>query len=254
MLKNKFGKKMLASVMAAAMTVSATAVGLSSITASAAVTGYEELGSGTFNDGVGLPWHICESATGTMKFEVADGCYNVLITNPGGKSNNGEGRWDCQFRHRGLTIEMGHTYRMTYSIWSNKDAKIYTKLGDITDDDKENWHQNGEKLNLSYSDVEGLDDQALVDKLKSASKTGEKVEYWQGWDGWKNSPTVTANQWTTFAWEFKVEQDSDNHCMTSEGTGEWTFHLGGTSDYNDFICCEAGTLLKFDNMALIDMT
>lgn len=254
MLKNKFGKKMLASVMAAAMTVSATAVGLSSITASAAVTGYEELGPGTFNDGVGLPWHICESATGTMKFEVANGCYNVLITNPGGLSNNGEGRWDCQFRHRGLTIEMGHTYRMTYSIWSSKDAKIYTKLGDITDDDKENWHQNGEKLSLSYSDVEGLDDQALVDKLKSASKTGEKVEYWQGWDGWKNSPTVTANQWTTFAWEFKVEQDADNHCMTSDGTGEWTFHLGGTSKYNDFICCEAGTLLKFDNMALIDMT
>lgn len=254
MLKNKFGKKMLASVMAAAMTVSATAVGLSSITASAAVTGYEELGSGTFNDGVGLPWHICESATGTMKFEVADGCYNVLITNPGGQTNNGEGRWDCQFRHRGLTIEMGHTYRMTYSIWSNKDARIYAKLGDITDDDKENWHQNGEKLNLSYSDVEGLDDQALVDKLKSASKTGEKVEYWQGWNEWQNSPTVTANQWTTYAWEFKVEQDSDNHCMNSEGTGEWTFHLGGTSDYNSFICCEAGTLLKFDNLALVDLT
>ena len=96
MLKNKFGKKAVAAVMAAAMTVSATAMGLSSITASAAATGFEEFGAGTFNDGVGLPWHICESATGTMKFEVANGCYNILITNPGGLSNNGEGRWDCQ--------------------------------------------------------------------------------------------------------------------------------------------------------------
>ena len=253
MLKNKFGKKMLASVMAAAMTVSATAVGLSSITASAAVTGYEEFGSGTFNDGVGLPWHICESATGTMKFEVADGCYNILITNPGGLSNNGEGRWDCQFRHRGLTIDIGHTYRYTYSIWSNKNIKIYAKLGDITDDDVENFHQNGTKLNLSYSDVEGLDDAALVEKLKNASSSGESVQYWEGWDGWKNSPTVTANKWTTFAWEFAVD-GSDSHMRQSDGTGEMTFHLGGTSEWNDFICCEAGTLLKFDNLALVDMT
>ena len=54
MLKNKFGKKAVAAVMAAAMTVSATAMGLSSITASAAATGFEEFGAGTFNDGVDL--------------------------------------------------------------------------------------------------------------------------------------------------------------------------------------------------------
>ena len=82
MLKNKFGKKAVAAVMAAAMTVSATAMGLSSITASAAATGFEEFGAGTFNDGVGLPWHICESATGTMKFEVANGCYNIRVVCP----------------------------------------------------------------------------------------------------------------------------------------------------------------------------
>ena len=245
MLKNKFGKKAVAAVMAAAMTVSATAMGLSSITASAAATGFEEFGAGTFNDGVGLPWHICESATGTMKFEVANGSYNILITNPGGLSNNGEGRWDCQFRHRGLTIEAGHTYRYTYSIWSNKDAKIYCKLGDITDDDLENWHQNGDKLQMDYDD--SLDDQQLTEKLKSASKTGEKVDFGMGWDSWKNQPTVTANKWTTYAWEFTAEKDS-------KGTAEMTFHLGGTSAYNDFICCEAGTLLKFDNLALVDMT
>ena len=115
-----------------------------------------------------------------MKFEVANGCYNILITNPGGLSNNGEGRWDCQFRHRGLTIEAGHTYRYTYSIWSNKDAKIYCKLGDITDDDLENWHQNGDKLQMDYD--ESLDDKQLTEKLKSASKTGEKVEFDMGWD------------------------------------------------------------------------
>ena len=160
-------------------------------------------------------------------------------------SNNGEGRWDCQFRHRGLTIEAGHTYRYTYSIWSNKDAKIYCKLGDITDDDLENWHQNGDKLQMDYD--ESLDDQQLTEKLKSASKTGEKVEFDMGWDSWKNQPTVTANKWTTYAWEFTAEKDS-------KGTAEMTFHLGGTSAYNDFICCEAGTLLKFDNLALVDMT
>lgn len=152
MPKNKMSKRLLTGVMAVAMSASALMAGMTSLTAYAG----QELGHGDFNDGAGLPWHICESATGTMKFDISEGCYNILITNPGGLSNNGEGRWDCQFRHRGLTIESGHTYRLTYSVWTDdSNAKIYAKIGDMTDDDKELWHGNGQQLGLKYSDVEG---------------------------------------------------------------------------------------------------
>ncbi|MDD6268713.1 MAG: glycoside hydrolase family 9 protein [Oscillospiraceae bacterium] len=243
MPKNKASKKLLSGVMAAAMTASALMAGMTSLTAYAG----QELGHGDFNDGAGLPWHICESATGTMKFEIADGCYNILITNPGGLSNNGEGRWDCQFRHRGLTIEEGHTYRITYSVWTDDtQAKIYAKLGDMTNDDKEMWHGNGTVLNLKYSDVEGKDMAGIETALKAASSGGQTIEYGMGWDAWKNS-TLPSNQWTTYAYEFQPQG-------SAEGVGEWTFHLGGTSNYNDFICVNEGKVIKFDNMCLIDMT
>ena len=243
MPKNKMSKRLLTGVMAAAMSASALTAGMTSLTVFAG----QELGHGDFNDGAGLPWHICESATGTMKFEITDGCYNILITNPGGLSENGEGRWDCQFRHRGLTIDSGHTYRITYSVWTDdSNAKIYAKIGDMTDDDKELWHGNGQILNLKYSDVEGKDLKGIEEALKSASTTGQQVDYGQGWDAWKNS-TLPANQWTTYAYEFQPDK-------SAEGVGEWTFHLGGTSQYNDFICVHEGNVIKFDNMCLVDMT
>ena len=229
--------------MAVAMSASALMAGMTSLTAYAG----QELGHGDFNDGAGLPWHICESATGTMKFEIADGCYNILITNPGGLSNSGEGRWDCQFRHRGLTLESSHTYRMTYSVWTDDtQAKIYAKIGDMTDDDKELWHGNGQVLNLKYSDVEGKDMAGIEAALTAATPSGQNVEYGMGWDAWKNS-TLPSNQWTTYAYEFQPQYDA-------KGVGEWTFHLGGTSDYNDFICVHEGKVIKFDNMCLIDTT
>ena len=242
MPKTKMSKKLLSGVMAAAMSASALMAGMTSLTAFAG----EELGAGDFNDGAGLPWHICESATGTMKFDIAEGCYNILITNPGGLSNNGEGRWDCQFRHRGLTIDSGHTYRLTYSVWTDdNDAKIYAKLGDMTDDDKELWHGNGQQLGLSYSDVEGKDLKGIEDALRSASPSGQNIDYGMGWDAWKNSK-LPSNQCTTYAYEFTPDK-------SATGTGEWTFHLGGTSQYNDFICVHENKLIKFDNMCMIDM-
>ena len=54
---------------------------------------------------------------------------------------------------------------------------MYAKLGDMTNDDKEMWHGNGEKLSMTYE--EGISTDELVNKLKSASKTGERVDYGQ---------------------------------------------------------------------------
>ena len=76
-----------------------------------AVFAGQQVGQTDFVDGVGLPWHVCESIPGEMDFEISDGVYKITIVNPGGASNGGEDRWDCQFRHRGLTIVSGNTYK-----------------------------------------------------------------------------------------------------------------------------------------------
>jgi endoglucanase len=247
MLRNKIGKKLTAGITALAMVASASAASISTLTAFAG----EQLGEGTFNDGVGLPWHICENGTGEMAFSISDGVYSIVIKNPGGKTNQGEDRWDCQFRHRGLTLTYGNTYRLTFSVYSTNAGKLYAKIGDITNDDCEYWHGNGTKLSMSYkagatmSEVESL--------LKSASSTGTTIPYYS-WDGWCET---SAKTWTTFAYEFQLNKSDINNTTPPsviDGTAEWTFHFGGDGEYTPSICYPAGTILKFDNLALIDMT
>lgn len=51
------------------------------------VSAGEMLGENDFDSGKGLPWHICESATAKMGFEIEDGVYRITIVNPGGASN-----------------------------------------------------------------------------------------------------------------------------------------------------------------------
>ena len=162
MLKKKLGKKALAFASAAVMAVSATATGLTALSMTAFAG--EELGEGTFENGKGLPWHICENATAVMKFDITDGIYAIKLENVGGTSNGGESRWDCQFRHRNLTIESGHTYRITYSVKPSNSGHMYAKLGNMSNDDQELWHSNGEELSMSYE--EGLTQTQLEDKLK----------------------------------------------------------------------------------------
>ncbi len=101
----------------------------------------QQLGQLNFDEGIGLPWHICESETGKMEFEVKDGKYQITIVNPGGASNGGEDRWDCQFRHRGLKIVAGHQYEISYEITASKSGQYYTKIGNL-DGDVELWHSN----------------------------------------------------------------------------------------------------------------
>ena len=103
------------------------------------VSAGEQLGQTDFENGVGLPWHIMESGTGQMEFEIKDGQYVITIVSPGGASRGGEDRWDCQFRHRGLKIVAGHQYKVHYEITASNSGKYYTKIGNL-DGDLELWH------------------------------------------------------------------------------------------------------------------
>lgn len=46
------------------------------------VSAGQQLGQTDFEDGVGLPWHVCESQPGEMEFEISNGVYNITIVNP----------------------------------------------------------------------------------------------------------------------------------------------------------------------------
>lgn len=97
------------------------------------------LGQQTFDSGVGLPWHTCETAPGKCEFGISGGTYNVTIVNPGGSSRGGEDRWDIQFRHRGLKIVSGRQYRVKYSIKATNSGMYYTKIGNL-EGNVEIWH------------------------------------------------------------------------------------------------------------------
>ncbi len=252
-MKRSIGKKIAAGVTAFLMAASASATSIATLTASAAAG---ILGEGTFEEGAGLPWHVCENGTGTMAFTIDDGIYSIAIKTPGGEANGGEGRWDCQFRHRGLTLEYGATYRITYSVYASKAGWLYAKIGDINNNDAEYWHSNGTPLSMSYT--EGLTKAELESQLASASTNGSKVEYWT-WGG----QSISAGSWQTYSFEFQLNKSDINNTTppaSIDGTGEWTFHLGGTDQYtantspNSWGCFQEGTVLKFDNLALINMT
>jgi len=251
MRKSKFGRKVTAGLAAMTMALSATAASAAAITASAG----EMLGEGTFNEGAGLPWHICENATGEMDFEISAGVYSILIKNPGGASNGGESRWDCQFRHRSMSITYGHTYRLTYSVYATNAGHLFAKLGDMANDDAEYWHSNGQELSLTTY-TPGASQADVEEALKAATPSGANISYGEGWDKWKAND-VPAKTWVTRSYEFQINQSDINNTTPPEGkkSVEWTFHFGGDGQYSlDGGLFPAGTILKFDNLALVDMT
>ena len=87
-----------------------------------------------FDDGIGLPWHISESAEENSDFKVADGVYSVTVN----KATTD--KWDVQIRHRGLTLETGHTYNVKFKVKADKATKVYAKIGQQGDPYKEYWN------------------------------------------------------------------------------------------------------------------
>ncbi len=200
-------KKLTAAAAASVMAASALAP---------AVSAGQLLGQMNFDEGVGLPWHTCESAPGECDFKIADGVYSIEIVNPGGASRGGEDRWDVQFRHRGLTLISSHSYTIKFDLTASNSGKFYTKLGNL-EGNIEIWH-NG---NTSASDFD------------------------QKWD----LINVSAN--TTYSMSCTFTPTSD---ATADMAAEWAFHLGGDGQYTSGDCFPIGTVIEFDNMSLIDNT
>lgn len=161
-----------------------SAAGLAAVVmlCSTAVTAFagEQLGQTDFDEGVGLPWHICESGPGKMDFEIDGGVYKITILNPGGASRGGEDRWDCQFRHRGLKIVAGHQYEVSYEITPSNAGKYYTKIGNL-DGDVEVWHNmstNDGDFGSNWDPIPiGANETKKVDLTFTASQSLDVAEW-----------------------------------------------------------------------------
>ena len=132
--KRTLMKALAGSLMAAAMAATSAVGVLAPMSASAD----ELLGATDFDDGIGLPWHTCESASAKQTFDISDGAYTVRVLNNFG----GDGRWDLQFRHRGLKLIAGHKYHVHAEITPSEDGVIYSCIGDYSDN-AEYWNDTG---------------------------------------------------------------------------------------------------------------
>ena len=129
-MHKKITKAVVSSLMSAAMLASSVAA-IAPMTASAG----DVLGNGDFEDGTALPWHTCESQPAGQHFKIENGAYTVTID----ENDGPEGRWDLQFRHRGITLIQGHEYEISGEITPSADGYIYAKVGDYSGKN-EYWH------------------------------------------------------------------------------------------------------------------
>lgn len=94
-----------------------------------------------FKDGKGLPWNVVETAPSVSEFDVEDGAYKVTVDKITDKTK--DSRWSVQFRHRGLTLEAGHTYNVSFTVKADHDCMLYPKIGDMGDPYNEYWNGTG---------------------------------------------------------------------------------------------------------------
>ncbi|WP_136479301.1 glycoside hydrolase family 9 protein [Acetivibrio thermocellus] len=104
----------------------------------------------TFDGGLCFPWHTCEDSGGKCDFAVVD-----VPGEPGNKAfrltviDRGQNKWSVQMRHRGITLEQGHTYTVRFTIWSDKACRVYAKIGQMGEPYTEYWNNNWNPFNLT---------------------------------------------------------------------------------------------------------
>jgi endoglucanase len=136
-MHKKMAKAITGSLMAATM-LATTATAFVPMSAFAGSC----VGQSTFEEGVGLPWHICVTNPAEQSFNISNGTYNVTIVNPGGEARGGDSRWDCQFRHRSLHIEAGHTYKVHWEVTSDQAGDLATQIATLDGETTLAWHNN----------------------------------------------------------------------------------------------------------------
>ncbi|MBQ8961669.1 MAG: glycoside hydrolase family 9 protein [Ruminococcus sp.] len=221
-MHKKMAKAITGSLMAASMLAS-TAAAFVPMSADAGLC----VGQVDFDEGVGLPWHTCVTNPAKQSMEIENGKYTVTLDNIGGEANGGASRWDCQFRHRSLHIEAGHTYKVHFEIDSTADGELATHIANLAGEEP-----------VWISNLEGV----------QAWNYGNK-ESWQtavdpnGYEHGVSSGNLVIKKGHN-------EFDSEFTAKNTLEVAEWAFHYGGAGEFQDVDCFPVGTQLTFDNMSL----
>ena len=91
------------------------------------------LGQSDFNQGTSLPWTLSFTPPAEGTAAVENGAYCLHI------ANKGVNKWDAQVRHREMVIENGHTYSISFKIWSDQQTRASIKVGMIGPPYSEYW-------------------------------------------------------------------------------------------------------------------
>lgn len=77
----------------------------------------------SFDEGSMLPWLSSFGNGAEGNAQVKEGALCVDVTKKGTE------RWDAQIRHREMTIQNGHEYRLSFKAWSSRPTKMTIKVG-----------------------------------------------------------------------------------------------------------------------------
>src|SRR5512140_496273 len=88
-----------------------------------AINPHNLIANATFEDGTSLPWTSSFSDPARGEVGVVDGALCLRI------DNRGNNNWDAQVRHRGLTMQAGHLYRISFRAFATQPTQIRPKVG-----------------------------------------------------------------------------------------------------------------------------
>jgi len=88
-----------------------------------------------FENGAALPWMASFTPPANGDLVVKDGAACLTI------NHGGSNKWDAQVRHREMVVQQGHTYNVSFKIWSDKPTMAGPKIGMAGPPYKEYWNQ-----------------------------------------------------------------------------------------------------------------
>lgn len=135
------------------------------------------VGQTDFDAGVGLPWHTCVTNPANQTFDMDGGTYNCKIVNPGGEKRGGDSRWDCQFRHRSLHIERGHSYKIHWEVNATNAGELHTHIATLDGSSVIAWQNNATDYNQGWSNVSISKGKNSFDSSFTATETIEVAEW-----------------------------------------------------------------------------
>ncbi len=203
-------KKIIAGFLAAAM-IAPTTAGMTDMQSTHA---YEVLGETTFDHKI-LPWHTVEVSPAKQYFELSEGAVRILIQVPEGAEKE---KWDLQFRHRNLSFQRGHKYKVSFKAKSNRNGfELCSKIGNIKGDEE-------------YFELDGE-----TNAMHMGPHMGGQ---------WYMSAVKLTTEWQTFEGIFKPTRDLE--------AVEWCFQYAKGTKYQGNAM--AGDELWFDDMSIEDLT